>query len=328
MSILKNTSVRSNRHSLRRPAFTLVELLVCIAIIVLLISTLIPALGQSREVTYMALCGNNLRQVGTSMGGYAAEWKGCIPPNITRVDGVDPTYGPYATANSTSTVYAASMSHYIGYVRSDNSGPANGGAQMNWYSGLGVMWSTGNIPYTLAGARLMWCPGERRANFMGTSKQSSLVGPGRYWITSGNTGLIDHPDSPIPGSNGGAWTVQSNYTYRSLGVSPSPSVTYNNSISKGSWQIDRVAKYVAVIDNAVNIYGDSKANPGLLPIYTHGQNAYAGMNMLGYDGHAKWHSDPSALWQVYDSPISTLAHDTGFGNSFYAAQWNLYDTWQ
>ena len=316
---MANITFHSVNQFKRRAGFTLVELLVCISIIGLLIATLLPSLSQAREVTYMALCGNNLRQIGTSMGGYAAEWKGSIPPNVGRTDGVDASLGPYATAN-TQPVYAAGLSHYAGYIRSDNIGPANGGAQMNWHSGLGVMWGTGNIPYTLGGARLFWCPGERRANFMGKSNQSGIVGPGQYWVNSGSSGLVDHPSTPIVNTNGGTWTVRGNYTYRSLGVTNSPLVNYNNSISKGSWQMDRVAKYVAVIDNAMNIDGKSVASPGSIPNFTHGRDAYVGMNVLGYDGHAKWHSDPSVAWQVYD-PL-------GLGNSYYAAQWNLYDTWQ
>ncbi len=56
-----------------RPAFTLIELLIVIAIIALLIGILLPAIGAARKSARMVLCMNNLRQFNTAMGSYAAE---------------------------------------------------------------------------------------------------------------------------------------------------------------------------------------------------------------------------------------------------------------
>jgi len=62
----------------RRGAFSLVELLVVLAVIVILAALFLPALDKARQQARIVQCGNNLQQISVSFQVYASEYNGRI----------------------------------------------------------------------------------------------------------------------------------------------------------------------------------------------------------------------------------------------------------
>lgn len=86
---------------IRRSAFTLIEIIVTVAIISLLMAILLPSLRDARDQARRVICRNNLRSIWTGMLSYALAHQDRVPfiedPNIK-----DPTADPFDTMFKTS----------------------------------------------------------------------------------------------------------------------------------------------------------------------------------------------------------------------------------
>ncbi|MEO1278940.1 MAG: type II secretion system protein [Planctomycetota bacterium] len=84
MSGVQRTTRQSARRLPRRGgiarAFTLVDVLVSIAVIVVLISLMLPAITKATETAHRVVCSSNVRQIGVAMLMYADANGDYIPP--------------------------------------------------------------------------------------------------------------------------------------------------------------------------------------------------------------------------------------------------------
>ncbi len=72
---MSKESIQARRRSESPAAFTLIELLIVIAIIALLVGLLLPAIGKARETARQAVCQSNARQMVVAVNMYAGDFK-------------------------------------------------------------------------------------------------------------------------------------------------------------------------------------------------------------------------------------------------------------
>src|SRR5512144_1088189 len=67
------------RRPLGKPGFTLIEVLVVIAIIAILAAILFPVFAQAREKARQTVCASNLKQIGTAFAMYMQDYDERLP---------------------------------------------------------------------------------------------------------------------------------------------------------------------------------------------------------------------------------------------------------
>jgi prepilin-type N-terminal cleavage/methylation domain-containing protein len=93
------------KHGKRRQGFTLIELMIVIAIIAILAAILIPNFVRSRGESQLAACESNEKNIATSLQIYAADWSGNFPSSLSALT---PNYiqsVPICPGNGASYVY-------------------------------------------------------------------------------------------------------------------------------------------------------------------------------------------------------------------------------
>lgn len=73
-------------------AFTLVELLIVVAILAALAALLFPSLGRARTRAKIVVCTSNLHQIGIAMSSYAGDYRDWFPAPSAATDYGGPSY--------------------------------------------------------------------------------------------------------------------------------------------------------------------------------------------------------------------------------------------
>lgn len=69
-----------NDDRFRNHGFTLIELIVVIAIIAILMTLLVPSVSRMRDRGLRTGCASNMRQIGVAAALWAGDWNGRLPP--------------------------------------------------------------------------------------------------------------------------------------------------------------------------------------------------------------------------------------------------------
>src|SRR5262245_16256164 len=88
---------RGHTHMQRKSGFTLVEMLIVIAVIGTLVALLLPAIQSARASAQKTSCANRLHQIGVAMTLYCDNNAGFFPKNAHAGAGKSWIYtlGPY-----------------------------------------------------------------------------------------------------------------------------------------------------------------------------------------------------------------------------------------
>src|SRR4051812_3920141 len=106
--------------------FTLIELLVVVAIIVVLISMLMPSLGKAREQARRSVCLANLHGLSNGMRIYSTQFSDQVPlgvsflpndANLGAIDWRDTSYLYWSQSGGSSTINPAAQADFIGLGR-------------------------------------------------------------------------------------------------------------------------------------------------------------------------------------------------------------------
>lgn len=245
------------RH-LSRPAvsrgFTLIEVLVVVAIIALLIAVLIPSLARAREQTKQVTCASNMHQHLNACIMYGQDYRGLLPRSATQYTTggnswwIDTVLASYDPAGRGVYDLRAIMKRYIGNQMEIFSCPANGGPRLDDPTTMEQALAAGYM-----GAQVMMFYNSTCV-FQGTSIDKPWA-PKQEWSAGGSPSLV-----PI---------VQDEYSASGSGVTSLTKFVFNHG------------------------QASERTNNAGIPAYTNfytspSQSACTGANVGYLDGHTSW----------------------------------------
>jgi len=185
---MRTLAVRRNGSG--NSAFTLVELLVVIAVIAILVSLLLPSIGRAKQKARSVKCISNVRQMHLGFINYANDHADQLPP----LNSGGPFKNPIIPHNPTNwwyrimsgTGYLPDVAVKRGIWRCPNVGPddldAPFGEEMEGY---GVVENLDHIPGLDS---LIWYAYDRDGKVRGSYRLSAIRRPAQLWLV-GDVGV-------------------------------------------------------------------------------------------------------------------------------------------
>jgi len=301
---------------MRHRAFSVVELLVVIAVLAILLGLILPAIQSSREAARNVHCKNNLKQIGTACLQYES-FHGMYPPGVN--------------GSSTFNSFLATILPYLG--------------EEALYESIDRNWRGTEPAVHEIQRRAMpkfMCPSENSKSPYEGARTSYAGNYSTGWQKYGPDGmfraLIDLPDDIYKGGPIRVQNVPDGLS-NTVMVSEWLPIGYNKPRLRKVWEmpvpmerpeeLDDFADYCAAIppdpefygwrDNGgmggtwiIGSYPDAKYNHVLTPnqpscshgggptsAYTAGSNHHQGINVVYADGHVKFIADAIArnVWR-------------------------------
>ena len=156
----KQCDKNEHAHLWRSMSFTLIELLMVIAVIAMLAAMLLPALRMAKEKSRVICCASNLKQLGTAMLMYCNDNNAWFPPSAPNTTTPNPSWHDLIMSELGIAHYTGTASQVqVFRCPSDNvemasstytkaSYAVNTGSAWNAYNG--VMWPGGSARITQA----------------------------------------------------------------------------------------------------------------------------------------------------------------------------------
>jgi prepilin-type processing-associated H-X9-DG protein/prepilin-type N-terminal cleavage/methylation domain-containing protein len=172
-----------------KKAFTLIEILVVIAVIALLAGILFPVFAQVREKSRTITCLAHMKQMGTAIQMYVQDYDETYPVIHTYPDG-----------NHGGPKYAKDIVFYTELIHPYTKSSQLKCPHIPVYQNIDKKFTTGYIMNNQVGKVLLDGIDRGRVEIIGSSLNAVYLPSMSVLLTECKTGrmVIDHPDSPFP----------------------------------------------------------------------------------------------------------------------------------